>query len=162
MRESDEDDNSDHDEYFWFTSKARLSRDIHILQGYLEGIAADSQINDSEQTGLMRWLTEHNEFSDRHPFSEVVPRIQQVIIKGVVDEEDRADLLWLSNKFDTENGYYDDVTSDMQRLQGILAGIIADGQITEEELDALDAWIEERAYLKRCWPYDRLQASLVT
>lgn len=156
MRESDQDDNTDHDDYFWFTGKARLSRDIHILQGYLEGIAADSQINDSELKSLMQWLSEHKEFSDRHPFNEVIPRIQQIIVKGMADEEERADLLWLTHRFDTEDGYYDDVTSDMQRLQGILAGILADGRITEDELNALDVWVEERAYLKRCWPYDRL------
>jgi hypothetical protein len=158
MQDFECDETTDHDEYFWFTGKSRLSRDMHILHGYVQGIAADSRINDLEIKSLTRWLSSHREFSDRHPFSEVIPRIQQIIADRIVDEEERADLLWLSNKFSTEDGYYDDVTSEMQRLQGILAGVLSDGRITTDELMALTAWVKDRAYLKRCWPYDELES----
>jgi hypothetical protein len=161
MRDFDQDENTDHDDYIWFTSKARLSRDMHILHGYIQGMAADSKINDIELTNLTKWLSEHREFANRHPFNEVIPRIQMIIADGIVDEDELADLLWLSNKFSTDDGYYDDVTSDMQRLQGILAGILSDELITKEELGSLDAWVEERTYLKRCWPYDELE-SIIT
>ena len=157
MRNFDRDDSSDHDEYFCFTSRARLSRDMHILEGHVQGIAADSQIKDIELKNLIHWLSEHKEFSDRHPFNEVLPRIQRIIAEGIVDVEERADLLWLSNKFTTQDEYYDNITSDMQRLQGILAGILSDGLITEEELQVLDVWVAERMYLKSCWPYDQLE-----
>jgi len=156
MHDFERDENSDHDEYFCFTGRARLSRDMHILEGLIRGIAADSQIKDVELKNLIRWLSNHNEFVDRHPFSEVLPRVQKIITEGIVDVQERADLLWLSNKFTTQNEYYDHVTSDMQRLQGILAGILSDGLITENELQSLDAWVEERSYLKSCWPYDQL------
>src|SRR5438046_564253 len=98
---------------------------MHILEGYLQGIVADSKVCDKELTNLTQWLSAHQEFAHRHPFNEVIPRIQEIIINGIIDEEARADLLWLSNKFHTEDDYYDDVTSEMQRLQGILAGILS-------------------------------------
>jgi NAD-dependent DNA ligase len=157
MRDFDHGDNTDHDEYFCFTGRARLSRDMHILEGYIQGIAADSKIKDAELKALITWLSAHKEFADRHPFNEIIPRIQRIVAEGIVDEEARADLLWLSNKFKTEDDYYDDVTSDMQRLQGILAGILSDGLITEKELRTLGTWIEERTHLKRCWPYNQLE-----
>jgi hypothetical protein len=158
MRDFDQDESTDHDDYIRFTGRARLSRDMHILEGYVQGIAADSKIEDVEIKHLIRWLSEHKEFADRHPFNEVIPRIQRIIADGIVNEEERADLLWLSNKFTTDDEYYDDVTSDMQRLHGILAGILSDGLIIEEELRTLDTWVEERTYLKRCWPYDELDS----
>lgn len=43
----------------------------------------------------------------------------------------------------------------------MLAGILSDGEITEDELRALDAWVCERAYLRHCWPYDQLHAIIV-
>ncbi len=152
----DQDDCSEHDEYFQFTGRARLSRDMHILEGYIQGIAADSKILDAELKQLIRWLSEHKEFANRHPFCEVIPRIQKIISKGIADEGERADILWLSNKFTTNDEYYDDLTSDLQRLQGMLAGILSDGRITEEELVTLDRWISERSHLRHCWPYDHL------
>jgi hypothetical protein len=158
MQDFEYEETTDHDEYFWFTGKSRLSRDMHILHGYVQGIAADSRINDLEIKSLMKWLSAHREFSDRHPFNEVVPRVEQIVSDQIVDEEERADLLWLSHKFSTDDGYYDDVTSEMQRLQGLLAGVLSDGKITAGELKALTTWVEERAYLKRCWPYDELDS----
>jgi hypothetical protein len=158
MRDIEKDENTDHEPYIWYTGKARLSRDMHILHGLIEGLTADAKVNDVELKSLTKWLSEHSEFSNRHPFNEVIPRLQRIITGGIADEEERADLLWLSNKFTTKDGYYDDVTSDMQRLQGVLAGILADGLITEEELIHLDAWVADRSYLKRCWPYDELES----
>jgi hypothetical protein len=134
---------------------------MHILHGYVQGIAADSKVNETELAKLTSWLSEHRESSNRHPFNEVIPRIQSAIADGVIDEDELADLLWLSNKFATEDAYYDDVTSDMQRLQGVLAGILSDGIITPDELKSLDEWIEERTFLKRCWPYDELESIIV-
>jgi len=158
VRDPFSDDSSDHDDYFLFTGRARLSRDMHILEGYLQGLVADQRVRDVELRQLADWLGNHNEFADRHPFNEVIPRVQKIVANGIVDEEERADLLWLSNRFSTDNEYYDEVTSDMQRLQGILAGILADGIITEAELDSLQQWVNERKYLQRCWPYDELES----
>ena len=56
MRNFDRDDNRDHDDYFCFTGRARLSRDMHILEGYVQGIAADSKVGDVELKHLTKWL----------------------------------------------------------------------------------------------------------
>jgi NAD-dependent DNA ligase len=48
----------------------------------------------------------------------------------------------------------------MQRLQGILHGILADGKIADEEIKQLSAWIDEHTDLKGCYPYDEIDALL--
>jgi hypothetical protein len=161
MTQFDDDDNSEHDEYFRFTGPARLAKAMHTLHGLVQGVSADCKIKDVELKNLMNWLSSHREFSNRHPFDEVIPRVQKIVTESIANEEERADLLWLCNKFSTDDGYYDDVTSDIQRLQGFLAGILTDGIITEEELASLGKWVDERTYLKRCWPYDELD-SIIT
>jgi NAD-dependent DNA ligase len=49
----------------------------------------------------------------------------------------------------------------MQRLHGILAGIGADGVVSEVELLGLQDWMEKAEHLKGAWPYDEVE-SLIT
>jgi len=151
-------DESEHDEYLVFTGRQRLDTAMHTLDGLVQGIVADDKVTDSEVAQISAWLGSHLEFVDRHPFNEVIPRIQAIVADGQIDEEERADLLWLCNKFTTDNQFYDSITADMQRLHGFLSGIIADNLITKDELTSLAAWIDDHPELRSCWPYDELDS----
>jgi hypothetical protein len=109
-------DKDDHDEYFYFTGRSRLDTAMHTLEGLVNGVISDGKVSDSEAAKLMLWLGQHAEFADRHPFNEVIPAVQQMASDGWIDESDRADLLWLCNKFTTEENYYDAVTSKAARF----------------------------------------------
>lgn len=50
----------------------------------------------------------------------------------------------------------------MQRLQGMLAGILADGQVTESEVRNLADWIEDHHHLQTIWPYAEIDAVLTS
>jgi hypothetical protein len=134
---------------------------MHTLHGLVQGIVADNKVDASEAAQLAGWLGRHSQFADRHPFNEVIPRLTAILSDGVVDEEEQADLLWLCDKFTTDEIFYDEVTADIQRLQGFLAGILADGIITEDELSSLMAWVDGHNHLKHCWPYDELESIIV-
>ena len=159
--ERDPADKDDHDEYFYIATRQRLDLAMHTLEGLVSGAIADGKLNDAELGALALWLGQHEGFAKRHPFNEVIPTIQKVIVDRGIDESDRADLLWLCNQYATEENYYDAVTCDMQRLQGFLAGVLADGTITEDELGALSAWMDDHEHLRACWPYDEIE-SLIT
>lgn len=146
--------------YFRFTAPARLDKAIHTLEGIVRGITADNRVSDKELATLTRWIAMHREFLGHHPFNEIVPRLNFIIDNRIVDEEAVADILWLCEKFTAEN-FYDQVTSDMQRLQGLLHGILADNVITKDELLGLEAWMEEREHLKKCWPYDEIESLII-
>lgn len=154
-------DKTDHDEYLRYTGKARLDLAMHTLEGLVAGVVADDKASTIEVAQLVHWLGRHAEFSKRHPFNEVIPVLQRIVADGKIDEEERADLLWLCNRFATEENYYDAVTSDMQRLQGFLAGVLSDGKITETELASLSAWIDDHEHLKQCWPYDEIEGLII-
>lgn len=147
--------------YFRFTGLQRLDSAMHTLHGLVQGISADCKASDDEVKSLITWTSQHAEFSENHPFNEVIPAINRIVADGVVDEEERADLLWLCSKFDTENVFYDQVTSDIQRLHGYIAGIVADGIINDLEIESLTKWVDEHAHLRCCWPYDELESYLV-
>ena len=153
--------NEDNAGYLQFTGPQRFDKAIHTLEGIIRGITSDGKVTEGEMSILTGWMMDHGQFAHRHPFNEVLPRIHEIVADGIIDEEEKADVLWLCNKFTTDNKYYDAVTSDMQRLQGILGGIIADGKIAGEELDTLQEWMGEHEHLRTCWPYDELEALII-
>jgi hypothetical protein len=151
----------DQHEYYRFTGRQRFDRAIHTLEGLVRGIGADGKVNDRELAEVTRWIGEHREFSARHPFNEVIPLLNAAILDGVFDEEERYDVLWLCERIATGSEYYDEATSDMQRLQGFLAGITSDRKIEPHELRNLQDWIDQHAHLKACWPYDEIESLLL-
>ena len=153
--------NEDNAAYLRYTGPQRIDRSMHTLEGLVTGIAIDSEINDKELGALTGWIASHREYANRHPFNEVIGRLNEILADGIVDDEEKADILWLCNKFSTENSFFSQVSSDMQRLQGILGGIAADGKITVEELERLKDWLYQHEHLKTCWPYDELEALII-
>jgi len=150
----------DQQKYAKFTGKARLDKSINSLLGIIEGIAIDGHINDREISYLNIWLEEHAELQDLHPFNEFVPLVAAALSDGVLDSEEREDIVWLCERLRSQE-FYDQTTADLQRLHAILGGIVADTRISEEELRGLSDWMEERPHLKSCWPFDEI-GSLIT
>lgn len=145
----------DHRNYLQFHSKSRLDKAINSLLGIVEGIAIDRQITQEELRFLEVWLSDHRWLRERHPYSELIPVVESACSDGVLTQDECDDIRFVCERLRSEQ-YYDMVTGDMQRLHGLLAGIIADGVVTEEELRGLQSWIGEHDHLKTLWPYDEL------
>lgn len=134
---------------------------MHTLEGILTGISIDQKINEKEIKALKAWLEDNKELSNKRLFIEAYNLIEEVLEDGVIDEEEKQDILWFCQKFTTENTYYSEITSDLQRLHGLLGGIVADGVITKEELEGLDEWMSDNFHLKGCWPFDELETLIL-
>ncbi len=152
--------NEDNAQYYEYTGPQRFDKAMHTLEGIVRGITIDDKVTKNELSVLTNWISTHREFSNRHPFNEVIPRLHEILEDGIIDDEEKADILWLCNKLTTDNTYFSTVTADMQRLQGILGGIIADGKVEKVELIALTEWMNEHEHLRTCWPYDELETLL--
>ncbi len=148
--------------YGRFTGPQRLDKALHTLEGLLKGAATDGVISLDELQLVRHWMREHSEHADRHPFNEIMALLDDVMADGVFDAEDAKDVLWVCQRFSTPNEYFAAIASDMQRLQGMLGGVIADGTVTEAELRALSEWADEHEHLKACWPFDELQSVIVS
>ena len=84
--------------YFRFTGKGRLEKSINSLLGLLEGIAIDGKVTPGEVSMLRIWLEDHLDVVQRHPFNELVPAVAAAVADGVLDDEERQDLLWLCER----------------------------------------------------------------
>lgn len=151
---------TDHRGYFKFTGRSRIDKAINSLVGLVEGIAIDGSVNADEIAFLHLWLQENADLRDRHPFSELVPVVDAAIADGILTDDERQDILWLCEKLRSTE-FFDATTTDIQRLHALMAGITADGVITEAELRGLTDWLSEHDQLRTCWPYDEV-GSLVT
>lgn len=125
-----------------------------------QGIAIDQELTDGELSFLRYWLDEHRQAAHRHPFNEIVPVIEHALEDNIITEEEQQDILWLCDKIAGRTSRLD-VTASIQRLHGILGGIIADAKIEERELQGLREWLDQHAHIRTCWPYDEVDA-LVT
>lgn len=147
--------------YFRYTSKGQLDKYLHTLEGIIKGVAIDRKINQLELKELQSWCNDYINIANRHPFSEILPVIYSALEDGYFDNEEVENILWLCENLYTENNYYDVITSDMQRLHGILHGIIADNCIDIIELKKLNQWLDENDHLKGIYPYDELESIII-
>lgn len=152
---------TDYIPYFDYTTRSRFDKAIKSLVGIIEGIAIDEVINSRELSFLAEWIGQNDDLKNRHPFNELIPVVQAAFQDYILTEDGKQDVLWLCQKLTSHTSFYDQVTNDIQKLHGILGGIIADGVITEKELIGLREWLIQHEHLRTCWPYDEID-SIVT
>jgi len=144
-----------------YTSKSEFDKAVHTLEGILKGIVIDSQVNSKELNELKAWCSFYKHYSYYHPFSELIPLIEKNIADDLLDDDEVKDILWLCNQFKTKNLFFDLVTADMQRLQGMLHGILSDNEINLEEVQSLKKWLDENKHLSKAYPYDEIYSLVI-
>lgn len=142
------------EEYRRYTSPAELHKAVNMLKGIVSGIKADEVIVDSELVELTHWCSLHAHLRNKNPFSELLPVIENALEDGVIDAEEREDILWLCGNFEADCQYYDVITSATQYLNGLIHGILADGKLTDKEIVSLNQWLAENDYLQGTYPFD--------
>jgi NAD-dependent DNA ligase len=142
--------------YRAFTGKSEAHKAFNSLRGIIEGIALDKKINQKEIDELEWWCENHEFLAKMNPFKDLITNIQVIISDNVVTEEEIKNMRWLCDKFKDGFEYYDEFTSDLQALQGICHGILADGIVDDEEIIELKNWLNQNQHLATFYPYDEI------
>jgi hypothetical protein len=150
----------DHLPYANYMTRANMEKALNSLSGILEGIAIDGKITKQESEFLQFWIRDNADVLDLHPCNEFLPLVQVALENSWFGPEERENLQWLFDRL-RSSGYYSQTTADLQRLHAIVAGIVIDGTVTEQELRELSHWLRDHSHLATCWPYDEID-SLVT
>lgn len=79
------------------------SRQIDELIGIARGIAADGNINQTEIEFLQKWLVANIDISDQPLLRTLYRRVNEILSDGVVDEEEKEELLDTLNRFSTRD-----------------------------------------------------------
>ena len=143
--------------YRRYTSKAEAHKAFNTLCGIVEGIAMDNKINDNEIRELESWCENHQHLMHSNPFRDVISNIQSLL----TDSDDFCletieDIKWLCEIHKDEFSYYKTFSSDLQILNGILHGIMADGELLDSEIYSLANWLENNQHLSTYFPYDKI------
>jgi hypothetical protein len=137
-----------------------MERAVNTLSGLLKGVGIDGKIDADEITGLQNWIDSYQNLGHLHPFSELLPMLHEALAGGRLTAQDKADMVWLCKQL-TRGATLDRISASLQEMQGVLAGVLLDGEVTPEELVGLRDWLQRNQHLRTCWPYDEVD-SLVT
>lgn len=146
------------DSDFHYTKPQKIDEALHILEGIIKGVSIDGSINSEENSFIQQWFEANEDLVNYPPFTEIVPLLDEAIKDGILDDEEKLDIIWICQNFNTKNLYFSAFTSDMQRLQGMMRGIVADKKIEKAELDGLRVWLDHHKHLRGCYPYDEIDS----
>ena len=147
--------------FLQITRPQRIDKAVHHLQGLLNGVSIDDELNAKEILELKNWSDSYKTLINRHPFNEFIPKLNDILSDRIVDPDEIDELLWLCKNLSAESIYYDEVTNIIQTLHGILHGIMADDHISLDEANKLSEWIDDNQSLKGTYPYDELESLLL-
>ncbi|RZK15280.1 MAG: hypothetical protein EOO43_15295 [Flavobacterium sp.] len=145
-----------------YTAKSQADKAIHSLKGILLGINLDGEINEAEVNELHQWAIAHNDLIHRNPFNEFMTIIEETVSERIPAKETVEDLFWLTQKYEYDSYYFNAVTTDLQTLHGLCHGILADGEITEQEVFNLHKWLQENEHLNTYYPYDEIRSLILS
>lgn len=146
--------------YQKFTKPAQLHKAINTLRGLVAGISSDGGASPAEMNELAHWCELHSHLRDRHPFSELLPVVENACSDGIITDDEAKDILWLCSNFTDSSSYYDATTSAIQFLAGLVHGIMADGELSDKEVTALSSWMSANYFLGGTYPFDEINGML--
>lgn len=147
-------------DYRMFTGPAELHKAINTLRGIVAGIATDTTVQSDEIAELAHWCSLHAPLRDRHPFSEIIPIVENACADGMITDEEAKDILWVCSSFASSGKYYDEITSSIQFLAGMIHGMMADNALGDAEIKALYSWINANDFLAGTYPFDEINSLL--
>ena len=142
--------------YQRFTEKQNIDKALHTLEGILKGISIDNTITEIESNVVKDWINNNINLMQKPPLNELVYILEGVCKYNKLNNDDKESILYICQNFHENNNFYNDNTSDIQILHGILHGILADNHITLDELTHLQDWLSAHDNLEGTYPYDEI------
>ena len=139
-----------------YTLKSELVKSLNILSGIIKGIAIDGKITPDEVAEVNNWYHLHKSLLQRQSFDDLLKVLGDALEDGRLSAEERANILWVCDRYTAGHIYHDMISSDVQNLYGLLYGIIADNKVELLEIKRLNAWLIKNEHLRGIYPYDEL------
>ena len=118
-------------EYRAFTKPAELQKAVNTLRGIVSGISSDRDVSADEITELAHWCELHANLRDRHPFSELLPIVEDALADGVITDDESKDILWVCNSFVSVNAFITAFFLSITRdVTGLACSIATSPQLT--------------------------------
>lgn len=117
-------------------------RNIYELIGIIKGINFDGIINEKEVLRLRSWVDKNRNLAYDKKQINLIRLVDTVLEDNIIDNDERETMLDYCNKY--LNDAKDD-TSKIYELNGIIEGIVCDGEVNESEIYRLKEWMNENS-----------------
>lgn len=127
------------------------------LVNIIEGMTCDGQIDAKELLYLDTWLLESEAISENYCVQVLRDKIAAILEDGVIEDVElqqfKDDLLNIQqNLLDTPNVDFYSTESDKHLLEGLCKGMLANHELTEDEIRYLHWWLSNNGLLKTNFP----------
>lgn len=142
-----------------YVSSPVIRKSISEFYGIVRGFSLDNKILPEEVAYIRKWKDENKQYSSFEEIGAIISAIDRILEDGIVTVKETFQIQQTIKK------YMDDisgspVTLATQILNGIMEGIIVDGEITTEESENLRCWLYDNIYLSGHYPFDKVIAIL--
>jgi len=142
-----------------FISTPVFRKAISEFYGMVRGFSIDNKITSCEADYIRNWRNEYCHYTGIEEFVSIIGVIDKILEDGVVTVTESIELQR------TVRQYMDvvsasPVTSATQVLNGIMKGIIIDGEISTEESENLRRWLYDNIFLSGHHPFDKVMYML--
>ncbi|XVH59345.1 BRCT domain-containing protein [Providencia hangzhouensis] len=140
-----------------FNYKRNRDKLFANLISIIDGVLSDCELSDSEILYITTWLSD-SEVISSNPFVMLLQeRISRVLDDGVITAEERQEIK--QTLLDVQRAIMDmpnvdlySKESDINLLNGLCKGIVADKDLSIDEINYLDWWLTQNGMLKRNYP----------
>lgn len=140
-------------EFSQFIASPIIRKAISEFYGVIRGFSIDNKITTEEFEYIKHWGQEYSIYKNQKEIQGILFELNKIILDGIVTPDE---IMGLQGTVKT---YLDIVSTSpitlaTQILDGILKGIIFDGEITECECKNLRQWLYDNIYLSDHYPFD--------
>jgi len=127
-----------------FNQKRNELKAAFGLKGILQGVVADQRLKESEILFLTVWMKSQEylreDDGDRH---DLFCAIERILDDGEATRDELDDM----------HQFINDINADkINELYGLMAGLISDTQLNEDEIYKLKDWLNINSNITREWP----------
>lgn len=138
-----------------YISNPIIRKSISEFYGIVRGFSLDNQILPEEVAYIRKWRDMYEQYSSIDEIRAIISVIDRILEDGIVTVKETFEIQQTIRK------YLDDisgspVTLATQILNGIMEGIIEDGEITTVESENLRCWLYDNIYLSGHYPFDKV------
>lgn len=113
-------------------------QNINELIGIIKGISFDGVINDKEVLHLQSWADKNRNLAYEKRQMELIKMVDSVLEDHIIDDSKKELMLNICDEFLINEG---DSSSYIYELNGIIEGIVCDGEVNESEVFRLKDWM---------------------
>lgn len=114
-------------------------QNINELIGIIKGINFDGVINNKEVLRLQSWVDKNRNLAYDKEQIELIKMVDSVLEDHVIDDSEKEMMITACEEYLKASEYN---TSRIYELNGIIEGIVCDGEVNEAEVWRLKEWMD--------------------